>query len=64
LKLQHNRLRAGDSVQVACAVLENAECLVQRDTDFTRAEDLIKILEPEELLSQNSEENISGGENY
>ncbi|ODS42839.1 MAG: hypothetical protein MSIBF_06095 [Candidatus Altiarchaeales archaeon IMC4] len=45
------RLRAGDSIQVASAVLENAECLVQRDTDFERAKYLIKILEPEDLLS-------------
>jgi len=59
-----NRLRAGDSIQVACAVLENTECLVQRDTDFKRAGKLIKILEPEELLSQNSEENTLGEENH
>jgi len=45
-----NRLRVGDSIQVACALLENTECLVQRDTDFKRAKKLIKILEPEELI--------------
>ena len=43
-------LRAGDSIQAACAILEGAEYLIQRDVDFGRIKDLIKVTEPEDLL--------------
>lgn len=43
-------LRAGDSIQAACAILEGAECLIQRDVDFGKVKELIKVIEPEDLL--------------
>jgi predicted nucleic acid-binding protein len=45
-------LRAGDAIQTACAILEGADYLIQRDSDFRRIKDLIKIAEPEDLLKK------------
>ena len=43
-------LRAGDSIQAACAILEGAECLVHRDVDFGKVKNVINVVEPEHLL--------------
>lgn len=42
-------LRAGDSIQAACAILEGAECLIQRDAGFEKVKGLIEVKEPEDL---------------
>lgn len=47
-------LRAGDSVQAACAILEGAEYLIQRDVDFSKVKELINVVEPEDLLETSS----------
>ena len=43
-------LRAGDSIQAACAILEGATYLIQKDVDFDKINEIIKVKEPQDLL--------------
>lgn len=43
-------LRTGDSIQAACAILEGAESLIQRDVEFGKVREMIEVKEPKNLL--------------